>query len=168
MKKIIKHNKYDLKFNYYATDDGQIWSERTQKYLTQHLDRDGYCKVRLTTLDGRHTYSVHRLVLENFKPVDGMEQLQVNHKDGNKQNNNLSNLEWCICKENIEHAINNNLRAKINGSAKLTPEQVIEIYRRANNGERNIDLAKEFSVYEDTIGKIKNKKTWKNILNTLS
>ena len=168
MKKIIKHNKYDLKFNYYATDDGQIWSERTQKYLTQHLDRDGYCKVRLTTLDGRHTYSVHRLVLENFKPVDGMEQLQVNHKDGNKQNNNLSNLEWCTCKENIEHAINNNLRAKINGSAKLTPEQVIEIYRRANNGERNIDLAKEFSVYEDTIGKIKNKKTWKNILNTLS
>ena len=168
MKKIIKHNKYDLKFNYYATDDGQIWSERTQKYLTQHLDRDGYCKVRLTTLDGRHTYSVHRLVLENFKPVDGMEQLQVNHKDGNKQNNNLSNLEWCTCKENIEHAINNNLRAKINGSAKLTHEQVIEIYRRANNGERNIDLAKEFSVYEDTIGKIKNKKTWKNILNTLS
>lgn len=164
MKKLIKYHKWDLKFNYYVTDDGKIWSEKTQKYLSQHLDKDGYCKVRLTTLDGRHTYSVHRLILENFKPVDGMEKLQVNHKDGNKQNNNLNNLEWTTCKENIYHAIKNDLRAKVNGAAKITPEQAIEIYRRANNGERNIDLAKEFNLTPDHIGRIKSKKLWKKYL----
>lgn len=105
-----------------------------------------------------HRYSVHRLVLENFDPVKNMELLQVNHKDGNKLNNRLENLEWVTCKENIQHAINNNLRAKINGSAKLVPAQVIEIYKRANNGESNVKLAKEFNMHPDQIGRIKNKK----------
>lgn len=93
MKKLIKNCKHDLKYNYYITDDGKVWSERTNKYLSTHLDKDGYVKVRLVSFDGRHTYSVHRLLLENFKPVDNMDKLQVNHIDGDKTNNSLSNLE---------------------------------------------------------------------------
>ena len=169
MKKLITRCKYDLKFNYYVTDDGKIWSERTNKYLNIQLDKNGYAKVRLRSTDGKtHRYSVHRLILENFKPVIGMEKLQVNHKDGNKLNNNLNNLEWTTCKENIQHAIDNDLRAKINGASKLTPEQVIEIFRRANNGETNISLGKEFNVHPDQIGRIKNKKSWKKLLSSIS
>lgn len=161
MKKLITNCKYDLKFNYYVTDDGRIWSERTQKYLSFQYDKNGYVKVQMRSTDGcSHRYSVHRLVLENFKPVEGMERLQVNHIDGNKTNNCLSNLEWVTCKENIQHAIDNNLRAAVNGAAKLTPQQVIEIYRRASNGETNIKLANEFHVGPDQIGKIKNHKSW--------
>ena len=96
-------------------------AKKTHKFLTQVKDKDGYMKVRVQSIDGgRHRYSVHRLVLENFLPVENMDFLQVNHKDGNKENNHLDNLEWTTCKENIQHAIANNLRAKTNGSAKLT------------------------------------------------
>lgn len=168
-KKLITNCKYDLKFNYYATDEGEIWSERANKFLSYQYDKNGYVKVSMRSTDGKsHRYSIHRLIMENFKPIYGMEKLQVNHKDGNKLNNKLSNLEWTIYKENIRHAIENNLRAKVNGAEKLTTEQVIEIYRRASNGETNIKLGKEFGLHPDSIGKIKNKKTWKNLLSSIS
>ena len=168
MKKLIPKCKYNLKFNYYITDDGKVWSERTQKFLSFQYDKNGYVKVQMRSTDNKsHRYSVHRLVLENFKPVENMENLQVNHIDGNKKNNNLTNLEWTTSEENIRHAIDNNLRATINGASKLTPEQVIEIYRRATNGERNIDLGKEFNIHPDQVGRIKNKKAWKEITSSL-
>ena len=170
MRKIlITESKHPLKFNYYVTDDGRIWSEKTLKYLKQQKDKDGYLKVALSCLDnnGRHRFSVHRLVLENFNPREDMNLLQVNHKDGNKENNSLSNLEWVTCKENVTHAIENNLRAKINGAAKVTREQVIEIYKRSNNGEKNVSLGKEFGLHPDSIDKIKNKKYFVNILNSI-
>lgn len=116
---------------------------------------------------GKDRYSVHRLILENFNPVEGMENLQVNHIDGNKENNKLENLEWTTCKENIQHAIDNNLRAKINGASKLTIEQVKEIFIRSHRGEKNVDLGREYNLHPDSIGKIKNRKLWKQITKDL-
>lgn len=168
MKKLITKCKYDLKFNYYVTDDGKVWSERTGKFLSFQYDKNGYVKVQMRSTDNKsHRYSVHRLVLENFCPVEGMEFLQVNHIDGDKTNNCLSNLEWVTCKENISHAIKNNLRAETNGSAKLTSAQVIEIFNRANAGETNVSLGAEFHIHPDQVGRIKNKKSWKNVLFSL-
>lgn len=161
--------KYNLAYNYYVRDNGTVFSEVSNKILSPQLDKNGYEKVAMISDDGkRHRYSVHRLVLENFNPVEGMENLQVNHIDGNKRNNNLNNLEWVTCKENINHAIKNNLRAKINGAAKLTADQVREIYVRAHEGESNISLGKEFKVNPDQIGKIKNQKCWKNVTEDLA
>lgn len=162
---LIKNHRYDLKFNYYAREDGTIWSETSSKILTPQLDKNGYEKVQMISTDGkRHRYSVHRLILENFQPIDNMENMQVNHIDGNKRNNKLENLEWVTCQENIDHAIQTGLRAKINGAAKLTEEQVVEIYTRSHNGETNVSLGKEFGLHPDSIGKIKNRKLWKQIL----
>ena len=159
--KLIVYCKYDLKFKYYIRDDGTIYSSISKRILKTQLDKDGYEKVRLMSKDGkRHRYSVHRLVLENFNPIQNMNNLQVNHIDGNKLNNNLNNLEWVTNQENITHAIKNKLRAKINGSAKLKPEQVQEIYVRANKGESNISLGTKYNVHPDTIGKNKKKKSW--------
>lgn len=106
--------------------------------------------------------------MENFFPFDDMKNFQVNHIDGNKANNSLKNLEWVSCKDNIHHAIVTGLRAKENGASTLNSKQVVEIYHRAKQGEKNVDLGKEFRVHPDTIGKIKNKKAWKELLETLN
>lgn len=104
MKK-IEISKYPLKYDYFLTEDGKIYSSFSGRYLSTVLDRDGYVKVRLMSTDGkRHRYSVHRLMMENYYPRADMKDLQVNHIDGDKQNNSLSNLEWCTCSENVKHA----------------------------------------------------------------
>jgi hypothetical protein len=73
---LIVNSKYELKYNYYIYENGKIYSEVTGKFLTTQTDKDGYEKVRLISADGkRHRYSVHRLVLENFSPVVGMDKL---------------------------------------------------------------------------------------------
>lgn len=66
--------------------------------LKQMMDRDGYMLVNLSS----KTFRVHRIVAKTFKPnMDS--SLQVNHIDGNKANNHVSNLEWCTSKENVQH-----------------------------------------------------------------
>lgn len=172
-KKLIVNCKYPLKFDYYVTDDGRIWSERTKKFLSMQKDKNGYLKVELCSTDlpagKRHRYSVHRLILENFSPVEDMENLQVNHIDGNKENNSLSNLEWTTCEENIHHAIENNLRAKINGAAKLSEKDVLTIIDLLlSKRYTNIEIAKKFDVNEETIGRIKRKQSWKSLTENIN
>lgn len=165
MKKIIT-NKHHLKYDYYLTEEGQVWSEISQKFVSFQTDRYGYSKVRLACYDlpsGRWSTCVHRLMMETFCPIEGMENLQVNHIDGNKKNNSLSNLEWTTPKENIAHAIKNNLRAKVNGAAKLTPEQVIEICELLMNYYPCALIGSLYGVDEDTIGRIRRKLSWKEI-----
>ena len=164
-KRLIKSNKYQLKYDYYALENGNIYSGKTKKILSKRLDKDGYEKVRLVSEDGRHTYSVHRLILENFQPVEGMENLQVNHIDGDKTNNNLSNLEWCTSSENNKHAHSiglKNQKGSKNNASKLSEEQVLEIIDLLLTKKyTQKEIGNRFNVGEDCIGAIKNKKNWK-------
>lgn len=72
-----------------------------EKPLNPYLRR-GYLCVHLSSHQKSSHFFIHRLVAENFinRPTDN---LQVNHKDGNKQNNRVDNLEWVSCYENIKH-----------------------------------------------------------------
>lgn len=171
--KLVKTSKYNLKYNYYVTETGKIYSEYSKKFLSAQLDKDGYEKVRLISTDGaRHRYSVHRLVLENYNPVDGMETLQVNHIDGDKQNNNLNNLEWVTCQENILHAYKNNLhsqKGEHNNATKLTENNVKDIIQLLLKKElTQKEIGKRFGVSEDVIGAIKNKHNWKYLTNNIN
>jgi hypothetical protein len=85
----------------------------TQKMTTYHYKEkilstnvwDGYVRVGL----GNNHYKVHRLVLMTFGSLPINDKMQVNHKDGNKVNNHISNLEWVTNQENVIHAYQNNL-----------------------------------------------------------
>lgn len=170
-KMLIINSKYPLKYNYYILESGEIYSEITNKVLSVQLDKDGYEKVRLISTDGkRHRYSVHRLMLENFKPCDNMQELQVNHIDGNKRNNNLSNLEWVTPSENIKHAHKiglKNQKGEANNASKLTNEQVIEIIERLQNKQSMYSIGKLYGVSLCTIKLIRDKKTWKHLTSNI-
>lgn len=162
----ITHCKYNLKFDYYANDNGTIYSEKTNKILSYQLDKDGYAKVQMMSDDGkRHRYSVHRLILENFCPIPDMDQFQVNHKDGNKLNNKLENLEWTTCSENNKHKYRIGLatqKGENNGASKLTEDNVKEIIQLLLSKKyTQKEIGQLYNVSEDCIGAIKQKKNWK-------
>ena len=84
------------------------------KELSKHISStNGYVYVLLCGKGKCKNVRLHKLVAEAFIP-NPENKPQVNHKDGNKQNNKVDNLEWCTCKENIRHAYNNGLASNKN------------------------------------------------------
>ena len=78
---------------YAITSSGQVWSYRKKDFLRPG-ERAGYPYVSLCKNGKRATFSIHRLVAQAFIPNPDNLPI-VNHKDENKQNNNVDNLEWC-------------------------------------------------------------------------
>lgn len=170
MMKVIPHNyvtRYG--YRYYATDDGHIYSEHLKRNISEYFDKDGYKKVRLSNGDGsRKVFSVHRLILETFEPNPNSANLQVNHKDGDKTNNCLSNLEWVTCKENINHGYQLGLYSNIgdnnNGDHVLVTQQVLEIIDLLLEHKMTIQaIADKYHVSKFAIESIKYKCTWKHL-----
>lgn len=121
----------NIKQYYWVSNYGRIFSTNTNSFLVPHANENGYLQVSLMTETGRIFRKVHRLVLIAFRYFQGYEEYQGNHKDGNKLNNYLYNLEWMTPKENVDHAINNNLRKAFKGSdnpkASITEESAKKI-----------------------------------------
>ena len=88
-------------------------------------------------------------------------KLQVNHKDGNKSNNKLENLEYMTCKENHNHATRiglRNIKGSSNGNSKLKIKDVWYIYNTQISAKQ---IAKQFKVTAELIYMIRNKKAWR-------
>ena len=85
---------------------GRCWKT---KIISPYSNQKGYMLVRTRENNKTCYHQVHRAVLSTFCPLLDDSNYQVNHIDGNKSNNNLSNLEWCTCKDNIHHAIQHKL-----------------------------------------------------------
>lgn len=122
-----------------------------------------YARVRLQKDGDCGLYSVHRLVAQAFiKAIDGKDM--VNHKDGNKLNNHVDNLEWCTSQENDKHAkdygLLNPARGELHPSAKLKAEDVIFIRGSSLSGA---ELARKYNVPRSTITKIRKRHSWKHV-----
>ena len=92
----------------YKMPNGGI-AKREGRILKQSKNKINNYRVVTLSYQGRKRFYVHRLVAYTFIP--NLKNFpQVNHIDGNKDNNNIWNLEWCSAKQNVQHAIKNNLR----------------------------------------------------------
>lgn len=152
-----------------ATKDGRIIGKRG-KPLVGHIDRCGYKEVLLSENGKTKNYLAHRLILSTFIPVVGMEKYDVNHKNGNKLDNRLENLEWCTRSENVKHAYDTGLEQKRCGEEhhahKLTKEMVKyirKVYIKRDHKYGAAGLADMFGVDRTTIHDIVNQKTWRGI-----
>lgn len=94
---------------YQVSDTGLVKTTKTGRILRPAVDARGYERICLFKMDRDRRYKVHRLVAMAFIPnPDSFPQ--VNHKDGNKRNNHVSNLEWITNEENMHHAKEHGLR----------------------------------------------------------
>lgn len=144
--------------DYEITRDGKVINKHTGHTLAPQPNGKGYLRVSI----GKKLMFIHRLVAEKYIP-NPENKPQVNHKDGNKLNNCVDNLEWVTNQENRNHAVDNDLQ--VTGEkcswAKLTEENIKEI--RANPGYENEYWARKFKVSRSTISDVVNYRTWKRI-----
>lgn len=113
---------------YMISNKGRVWSIRSNRYLKMSIN-GGYYRVGFQANGDTLTIHVHRLVAFAFiHNDDPQNKTQVNHKDGNKLNNNALNLEWTTSLENNRHALETDLRKPtvfIQTKEKADPDAVI-------------------------------------------
>lgn len=137
-----------------------------KKYYHQKKLQNGYQLIKLYK---SKTCSIHRLVAETF--IDNPENKpEVNHKDSNRANNSVNNLEWVTKSENVQHSyICGNKKAPegaSNGKAVLSEEDVRElrsIYIPHDKEFGMKALAKKYEVSEPTINRVVHRRSYKNI-----
>lgn len=94
---------------YEVSNFGRVASNKykNRRILKQHKRKTGYLEIGLSNKNKVKWILVHRLVLATFQPISGIENMEVNHKDENKENNRIDNLEWVTSKENCNYGTRN-------------------------------------------------------------
>lgn len=172
---------------YSITDDGRVWChgytikvksrwgtwcEKTYKphWVATNGSKDGkwYISVAIGKKH-RKGYKIHRLMAQAFIP-NPKNLPEVNHKNGDKTDNRLENLEWCTHQENIDHSWvvsphrkHKPLKGTSNPNHKLSEVQVREIRKRHANGECLLRMEKEYPVTRTMLRFIVQRKSWKHI-----
>lgn len=175
----IRFKSWDVDSRYEIGTDGTVISNNyknggKRKEIAQQLDKDGYPYVFLFVDGKRYKRKVHRLVAEAFleKP-DGKDH--VNHKNGVRNDNNLSNLEWVTHQENVQHSwivngrkhterqrrIRSSLSTRErNPKAKLTMNQVLLLRKLRKSGKSLKELSQMFGIGVSQVSAIANGKYW--------
>lgn len=147
--------------NYRIYPDGRIYSEFVNRFITSTKDSCGYLQNTLVDDEGnRKTLKNHILVASAFIPRVN-DKVEVNHKDFNKENNTVENLEWCDRKYNMTYNYTHRENKRAKDLSPLTEEQVLLIPEMINNGFSIKFIAKLLNVGHITIRKIITHKTWK-------
>lgn len=106
-----------------VSNEGRVRSllRGTPRILKTSIDSKGYHRIRVTIEREKKGFKLHREVAKAFIP-NPYNKPQVNHKDGNKNNNSVSNLEWVTNKENVHHAIKNGMWVSVIEGSKRENE----------------------------------------------
>jgi len=141
--------------DYEVSNLGRVKSLKfgNERILKSKKNNQGYLYVDLWKNGKPYIKRIHRLVLENFDPVDNMDKLQCNHKNGIKDDNRYpENLEWVTKSENVKHAYKiglKNHKGENNPQAILTEKNIIEIRKLSKEGiSTQKEIAEKFGVSE--------------------
>lgn len=137
---------------------------RKERLLKLSLQGKGYFGVVLQKYGVRKPTLVHRLVAIHFISNNDNKP-QVNHINGVKTDNRVENLEWVTHRENLDHAINNDLTLKgqCNPTSKLKETEVLEIYNFLKIGVKVEYLQTKYNISKDVIIGIKSGIYWKHL-----
>lgn len=143
----------------------KVWKQG--RILKQQKSKKGYMQAALMIAPKkRYNPGVHRLVALAF--ISNPENKpQVNHINGCKTNNTVSNLEWVNNSENQIHAVKNNLinpnYGESHHNSKLSNKDVLIIRQKINDGESIKNLSKDYNISSSALCQIKFKRTYTNI-----
>ena len=122
----------------------------------------GYVKVCINA----KRVSVHRIIMQSLGNIENSE-FEINHIDGNKQNNHYSNLEWCTSAENKQHAVRIGLKGGRQSCVRkdrgLSDEVVINIKEMIRDGYSNVEIQKKHNIRPNTFHYIKNERNYSYI-----
>lgn len=136
--KIANHELYTI------YEDGKVHSGKTDMWLQPRENSNGYVIITVDSVQ----LLLHRQVALHFIP-NPYNYEQVNHKDGNKWNNHVSNLEWCSAEQNVTHALETGLRK---GFVHVDTRR--QLVNRVLAGESIQDLALEVGNHPNTLSKM--------------
>lgn len=142
------------------------WHDSLCFYPDRILKHDlvrNYHQVKLSFGEKLKGFKVHRLVAQAFIP-NPQDKPEINHIDGNKINNHVSNLEWVTSSENQKHAFRIGLQKSglDNATCKVTKEDIYEIRRKLAEGVKSQEvIAIEHSISRGLVSRIKLGLSWK-------
>lgn len=160
VKSLVKKVRY-----VHAVTREEHFRETSELILKQYMGKFGYLFVQLRRHDKKvKNKPIHLLVAETFL-IRHTHHEVVNHIDGNKTNNHVSNLEWCTRRQNVDHAMKSGLIAKGErvGTSKLNNHSILAIKNLIKDGHSHVYVSRLFGVSRATISLIHEGKTWKHL-----
>lgn len=160
--------------NYIVSSDGHVYSTKNvgrgkyHKEISQRKNSDGYMDITVGPNNFRTTRKVHRLVAEAFIGPQPDESYEINHKDRNRANNDVSNLEWVTHVDNVKsipYEVGSAARSGSNNGRATVNEQIVskirDLYEKENM--KISEISSKYNIPYSTVFNIVKYKTWKNI-----
>ena len=151
--------------NYLISDDGKFYN-KSYKELFQRPNRDGYMVSYRSENNKQKTVSIHREVAKAFIPNPENKPC-VNHIDGDKKNNHVSNLEWVTYSENNKHAFKIGLSSVRLGEnsplSKYTDDEIHIVCKMMQDGYRKKEVISSTGISESTYKNINTRRCWNHI-----
>lgn len=151
-----------------VNEEGCVIRIRTRNIIPYTISNNGYCYITWYG-NKKINYYVHKLVASTYLQKGiSLRRMQyvINHKDGNKLNNNVNNLEYVTQSYNTKHAIKNNIRVY---KSKLSKEQVDDMRKEYNNGDISIrTISRKYKIDHKTVRDILDNKIHKDMSYTRS